>query len=282
MLIFLGDKHMKILYISDLDGTLLNNNAILSKETINGLNSLIEKGVNFSVATARTNATVVQMLMDVNINQPVILMNGVTIYDIRSNQYIATESISQEGKRTLLDTIKKHIGAGFIYCIDSNQLSTYYENADSPAAKTFIEERERIYGKKFMKVASFSECADKNIVYYSIDDKKEKLEKAYNELKKCTDLHIEFYRDIYNTDHWYLEICSCTASKKNAVNRLRNLLNAEKIISFGDNLNDIPMFEASDEAYAVANAKDEVKNAATGVIDSNINNGVVKFIQNNT
>ena len=38
------------------------------------------------------------------------------------------------------------------------------------------------------------------------------------------------------------------------------------------------MFEASDEAYAVANAKDEVKQRANGVIESNINNGVVKFI----
>lgn len=281
MLIFLGDS-MKLLYISDLDGTLLNNNAVLSKETIDGLNRLTEKGVNFSVATARTNATVVQMLKDVNINIPVILMNGVTIYDIKKKEYIITESISQSGKRTLLDAVKTYIGAGFVYCIDNNQLATYYEKADSPAAKAFIEERERIYGKKFTKVESFEECISKNIVYYSIDDKKEKLEKAYNELKKCEDLHIEFYRDIYNTDHWYLEVCACTASKKNAVNKLRKLLDAEKIISFGDNLNDIPMFEASDEAYAVANAKDEVKRAATGVIDSNVNNGVVKYIQNNT
>ena len=39
------------------------------------------------------------------------------------------------------------------------------------------------------------------------------------------------------------------------------------------------MFEASDEAYAVMNAKDEVKKRATAVIESNINNGVVKFIE---
>ena len=39
------------------------------------------------------------------------------------------------------------------------------------------------------------------------------------------------------------------------------------------------MFEASDECYAVANAKEEVKKKANGVIESNINNGVVKFLK---
>lgn len=272
---------MKTLYISDLDGTLLNENALLSEDTIQGLNKLIEKGVNFTVATARTNATVVKMLKDVNIQLPVILMNGVTIYDIRNKKYLITENISLTGKKVLFDTIRALSLAGFAYCIDNNELGTYYETADSPAARAFIEEREKIYGKKFTKVNSFDECINKNVVYYSIDAHKDVLGKAYNILYGCDELHAEFYRDIYNTDHWYLEVCSCTASKKNAVKRLRTLLEAEKVISFGDNLNDIPMFEASDEAYAVANAKDEVKMRANGVIESNINNGVVKFIKAN-
>lgn len=270
---------MKTLYISDLDGTLLNQNAVLSEDTISGLNELIEKGVNFTVATARTSATVVKMMQDVNIQLPVILMNGVAIYDIKKQTYVLTESISNNGKQILIDAIRKHIGTGFIYCVENDRLDTYFENADSPVAQAFIEEREKLYGKKFTKVESFEECLDKNVIYYSIDDKEEKLKKAYEVLSQCPDLHVEFYRDIYNTDHWYLEVCSCTASKKNAVKRLRTLLGAEKVISFGDNLNDIPMFEASDEAYAVANAKDEVKLNANGVIDSNIDNGVVKFIK---
>lgn len=269
---------MKTLYISDLDGTLLGSNATLSEETVKALNRLISKGIKFTVATARTSATVVQMLSETDISLPVILMNGVCIYDIKKQEYIVTEKISNKGKRVLLDVIRQYIGTGFVYTIDNNQLSTYFENDDSPAAKSFIEERERIYGKKFTKVDSFEACYDKSIVYYSIDDKQEKLTEACEELKKCDDLHVEFYRDIYNTDHWYLEVCSSAASKKNAVIKLRKLLGAEKVVSFGDNLNDIPMFEASDESYAVGNAKEEVKQAATGVIGTNADNGVVRFI----
>lgn len=270
---------MKTLYLSDLDGTLLNQNALISSETETGLNRLIEKGLCFSVATARTHATVAKMLKDVRISVPVILMNGVAIFDLDSKKYVSVQNINDNGKKILFDAIRKHLNSGFVYCIDNHELSTYYENTDSPNAKQFIEEREKLYGKKFTKVRSFEECMDKNVVYFSIDDKKEKLENAYNMISACPDLHAEFYRDIYNTDHWYLEVCSCNASKKNAVITLREFYGFDKIVSFGDNLNDIPMFEASDEAYAVMNAKDEVKKAATAVIDSNINNGVVKFLE---
>jgi hypothetical protein len=52
----------------------------------------------------------------------------------------------------------------------------------------------------------------------------------------------------------------------------------ERIVSFGDNLNDIPLFRASDECYAVANAKAELKEIATSVIESNVNDGVAKWL----
>ena len=270
---------MKKLYISDLDGTLLNENALLSEETEKELNSLIEKGINFTVATARTHATVEKMLKNVNISIPAVLMNGVAIFDLKTKKYVSVQKISNKGKSVLFETIRKYINSGFVFCIDNDELSTYYENTDSPNAKRFIEERERIYNKKFTKVNSFKDCMNKNVVYYSINDKKEKLEKAYTAISECADLHAEFYRDIYNTEHWYLEVCSSEASKKNAVNTLREIFGFEHVISFGDNLNDIPMFEASDESYAVANAKPEVKKRANGVIESNTDNGVVKFIK---
>ena len=56
-------------------------------------------------------------------------------------------------------------------------------------------------------------------------------------------------------------------------------------LAFGDNLNDLPLFDIADECYAVSNACQQLKDAATAIIDSNCNDGVVKFIMshyNNT
>ena len=43
-------------------------------------------------------------------------------------------------------------------------------------------------------------------------------------------------------------------------------------------MNDLPMFRIFDECHAVANAKDELKAAATGIIESNEEDGVAKWM----
>ena len=60
---------------------------------------------------------------------------------------------------------------------------------------------------------------------------------------------------------------------------MKRLWNCDKVVSFGDAINDIPMFEISDECYAVENAVEELKALATGIIDSNDNDGVAKWLQ---
>ena len=53
----------KTLYISDLDGTLLNSQSQVSAASRDMLNRLIaDNDINFSIATARTPATVVQLM----------------------------------------------------------------------------------------------------------------------------------------------------------------------------------------------------------------------------
>ena len=72
---------MKKLYVSDLDGTLLNTSGVVSEFSRNTINDLIAKGLNFSIATARTAATANGILAGLDIKEPVILMNGMAIYD---------------------------------------------------------------------------------------------------------------------------------------------------------------------------------------------------------
>ena len=67
-------------------------------------------------------------------------------------------------------------------------------------------------------------------------------------------------------------------SKAAAICELRKLWNCERIVSFGDSVNDLPMFAVSDEAYAVENAVEELKSHATGIIPSNDNAGVAEVV----
>ncbi len=271
-------NQMKTLYISDLDGTLLNKSAEVSVFTEKSLCRLIESGMNFSVATARTAATTLQMVSGIPIHVPVILMNGASIYDIHNSSYVKTYFIEKPSVQQLFSAIKRHHAAGFNYIIKDDILSTWYEQINSDHTLRFVEERIQKYGKQFAQIDDFSGLADKPVLYYSVCDVKEKLVPLQEELCRIQDLHVEFYRDVYEEGYWYLEACSVHASKYNAVKFLREEYGFDKVVSFGDNLNDLPMFLASDESYAVANAKPEVKEKATSVIPGNDEDGVVKWL----
>lgn len=119
----------------------------------------------------------------------------------------------------------------------------------------------------------------RHMVYLSLLDTKEHLDPAYHMLSTIPDIAMAYYKDIYSEEEtWYLEIFSAKATKYNAVNYLRTRYHFDRIIGFGDNLNDLPLFKACDETCAVANAKEEVKATATRVIGSNQGDGVAHYL----
>ncbi len=279
---------MKTLYISDLDGTLLDADVEVSQFTYDTLNRLIDAGMNFSVATARTSETMPIILRNVNINMPVVLMNGVVVYDTVNKSFLQKHAINYDSLIRFFDILRKNDTTGFLYVIEDNIFKTYYEEVTSEHAKAFIEERIRKYNKKFTRVASrgasFDDCIrnpETEALYFSVCDYYDNIKPVYDLVRTDPLLNVEFYRDGYNPDHWYMEIASHKASKFSAINFLRDTYGFNRIISFGDNLNDISMFEASDESYAVANAKPEVKAAATAVIESNLDGGVAHWLIEN-
>ena len=65
-----------------------------------------------------------------------------------------------------------------------------------------------------------------------------------------------------------LEIFSDKANKKNALIKLKKLLECEEVVVFGDNFNDLPMIELADRSYAPENAFPEIKEKGTEVLEA--------------
>ena len=107
----------KMLYVSDLDGTLLNSDALLNEDVPERLNRLIDKGLCFTVATARTYATVNSIVKDVHLTYPMILMNGVMLYDPVSKSCINAEIIERDSVEYILKGRKKFGVTGFAYAL---------------------------------------------------------------------------------------------------------------------------------------------------------------------
>jgi len=71
------------------------------------------------------------------------------------------------------------------------------------------------------------------------------------------------------------------ASKSNAIKQLKELLECDRLVVFGDGKNDIDMFELADESYAVENAHEDLKRYATEVIGANDDDAVAKWLAAN-
>ncbi len=69
------------LYVSDLDGTLLNENQEINDETAEIINGLIEAGLHFTIATARSIVSAAPIIAKLNLTLPQIVNNGVFVYD---------------------------------------------------------------------------------------------------------------------------------------------------------------------------------------------------------
>ena len=67
-------------------------------------------------------------------------------------------------------------------------------------------------------------------------------------------------------------------AKAKAVTELKRILDCDRVVCFGDGVNDISMFETADECYAVGNAHEELKRIATAVIGTNEDDGVARWM----
>lgn len=116
------------------------------------------------------------------------------------------------------------------------------------------------------------------VFYFTIIGDYDNLRPAYESLKDDLDYNITFQQEIYRKEYW-LEIMPKSASKASAILKLKELLNCDRIVSFGDAINDLPMFAISDQCYAMANAVTSLKQQATAVIKSNDEDGVAHWLK---
>ncbi|MDR3148399.1 MAG: HAD family hydrolase [Oscillospiraceae bacterium] len=271
---------MKTLYVSDLDGTLLNDSAELSEYTRKTLNRLTASGLNFTIATARTAYTVPTVLEGLDLRLPAILNNGVMLFDLAARTFSNVKYIHPTAVNAALSAIRRYNLTALLYSADGAEQAVYYEPAlENAAMKEFREVRFTRYGKKFTPVDRLETLSSDRVFYLSLLDAYPRLAPLYEEIRHPGTLSSAFYRNTYTENSWLLEIFSAEASKANAALELKKLGGFDRITAFGDNLNDLPLFGAADECLAVANAQEAVRAAADYVIDANTSDGVARWLE---
>lgn len=267
---------MSTLYVSDLDGTLLGSSQLTSEYTNKVINSLVEKGMVFSYATARSLVTAKKATQGINAKIPLIVYNGAFIIDNLTEEIIIANYFKEDIKNVLDDLFNNEIFPIVYAYIDGIEKFSFIPDKCTRGMLSFLESRRGDIRANMVQEKNGLKKG--NIFYITCIDEPEKLKPIYEKYK--TVFHCVYHTDIYTNEQW-LEIMPKAASKSNAVKQLEEYLGCDKLIVFGDGQNDIDMFEAADESYAVENAHDVLKKKATSVILSNNDDGVAKWLEAN-
>ncbi|MGG5461013.1 HAD family hydrolase [Clostridium sp. B9] len=268
------------LFVSDLDGTLLNKDQIISDYSKKELNRIINTGVNFAIATARSPATVSEILDGIEIKTPVVLMNGVIIYDIENNKYIDVKEIDKASVKKVIEILEGYNKTFFLYGIKDDHLWVYHMDFTYEFEEQYYKDRFNKPLKTFKKVDNYLDVIDDNqIINFVFFENNEKIAREmFAKILEVDGVTGSCYKDIYNEGAFFLDVFNKDASKANGIKFLADYVDHSKVITFGDGENDIPMFEIADECYALDNACDELKNISTKVIGNNNEDAVVKFL----
>lgn len=263
---------MNSLYVTDLDGTLLNSTGVLSKKTIQILSSLLQEHLPLTIATARTPLGISNILKELPLSLPMILLNGALIWNPITETVIDSSPFLEYQKLELLK-IEQDYGISGFYISEKENTCQFHLHRETPEWMHYFESHS-------FPIPDFSPLESAPLLFASFcDSKEDTLTEIYNHLKKDSNYYLDFYKDKYLPDMWFLEIYFSHATKGSALKKIRNLLAHPFVTAFGDSFNDLPLFEEADSCCAVSNAVPALKEIADQILLSNEENGVARYLQ---
>lgn len=260
----------------DMDGTVLNSQGQISNTTINILNSEELKNMTIMFATGRMPKAVINILSQLKISKIVISHNGALISNLDTGEILFSRFVMELAIEKALQIhnsrgITLHLNGVENVFVDriTNQTQKYERDLDIHVTVV----------KDLMTVS-------KNIVSFLFLGEKEILENVKSDLlKQFPNVNYVFIPD--NDNMWMLQILGENISKGGSLISFAESkeIPKSKIISFGDNFNDVEMIKESGLGIAMANAQPEILNIADAITLSNDDNGIVyalnKLFDNN-
>lgn len=276
----------KTLYITDLDGTLLGADSRVSAESVDILAALPPSKL-FTIATARTPATIDLILPpDIGPDLPAIVITGSALWFRRERRYSDVMVMTPEAALAAEEAMLRCDLAPFTYTIDASagMLYAYGRVPEgrapfcplSHAEQAFVDERRNLPLKHVTLVTN--PMTNPPLLVFGIGNMDQVERAAAIVGQTMPDASVSVYGDVFSREKGFIEVFAPGVSKGRAALKLKERLEADRLVVFGDSLNDLAMLRVADSAVAVENAAEVVKQQSTIVIGPNTDSSVARFI----
>ncbi|WP_031542599.1 Cof-type HAD-IIB family hydrolase [Mesoplasma photuris] len=272
-------KNIKLI-ITDLDGTVLEHGKIANQNDQILLTNLSDRGINVTIATgqpyisAKPRADLFHIGNNLN---RIILSNGALISEVAEYKPLFTWNVNVEATKKMFEKCTE-MDVCWLAFTDING-HAYWNGV--PNRTESMNERSWMERFNLTDLSKESNYNFENVLQLMIFIPEDQ-ESEFNDWFKKHNLqdNISSMRSNIESMPIY-EFTNIEANKGNAIIKLAQLLNIkiEEVLVFGDNMNDITMFEKIPNSVAVANAVPEIKKIAKYTTDTNLNGGVSQFIK---
>ena len=255
------------LLVSDMDGTLFDDNKEVSAENKAAIDRFMAGGGKFTVATGRMRLAVERYFSEITINAPAIMHNGALVYDFEKDKVISKKFIERDRKeiykRIYNDRpdlgIEVYTADEHVYVYRNSVQSERFKNNIYPVSYSMPES---VWDEDWLKILLLGD-------------------------KKLLDDFEPIFRSKYDSGYAvrsgedFFDIMANGVSKGIGVDKTAEYLgiSQDKVITVGDNMNDLSMLENRKLSFAVANAEDAAKRAAAMEAPDN-NSAPIAYIIN--
>lgn len=261
----------------DMDGTLLTSEHSVTPETIDALQQARSKGIDIILVTGRHHMMASPTHHQLALDTPLICANGAYIFDAQTGQITTGKPLQTWQWQQLLPLIESlnldaicHFSDGIGHRPDNEHILKIKNLLCGPASGLKPYPR-------FIEHTSLSALCETHIPLW-------KIELSHTTVKSIDafiaalpeGMEINYDRTAPNG----LEIVNAGNSKGNRLAEwvMTRGIDLEQVIAFGDNHNDISMFQKVGLGVAMGNATPEVQQYADFVTCSNDDSGIASAL----
>lgn len=226
-------KHQNVLYLSELDDAMLGDRKKLTPYSKIQLNHMIEHGMKFSISTWRTPASLMEFVEGVQLNIPVIVMNGAALYDIATNSYVYTCPMSYQQACQVMEILDGYDLNYFTNVVMDDLLIIYYQKLENEAE---IKVYEATSQSPYRNYVNRELPANEPVMFFTAIEKTNKIQLVYKALQEqpwINDFRVIYIPSVKCPGYSRLKVYHKDASPENMLNRLKGMLDLEQAITFG-------------------------------------------------
>lgn len=228
-------KNKDTLFVAGIDGLMLEKaeDTTLSSYEMVELNRMIADGAKFTVATVRTPAEVLGNLEGINLELPIITMDGAALYDVKNNTYLYTYCMDYSRAVKVMEFLKEYRVSYFTNAIVGNMHTIYYRGLTNGAEEGLYHS---MGNSPYRNYVNAEVPADTQVIYIMLIQKEEVIREIYKDMT-AQDLTKSFKVLTYASDIYdgysYLRIYNMDATRENMLGNLKDMLNVEKVVTLG-------------------------------------------------